>query len=127
MFELHDHSARVLSAWGGFRSAGISGTDNAVTRPPAARTYSASRNLSMIAEEATLCEAASPIYDKRLQRARHEGRRCSMTTNPNTSIHDLRLRQGSPATKQTGSHTAGSLVAAAFIVAVSFIARRFYR
>ncbi|MEG0015100.1 MAG: hypothetical protein RR178_08490 [Gordonibacter sp.] len=50
-----------------------------------------------------------------------------MTTNPNTSIHDLRLRQGSPATKQTGSHTAGSLVAAAFIVAVSFIARRFYR
>ncbi len=50
-----------------------------------------------------------------------------MTMNPNTNINDLQPQKVSPTTKQEESRTAGSLAAAAFIVVVSFIARRFYR
>lgn len=45
-----------------------------------------------------------------------------MTRNPNTSVDDLHV---GPSRKE--ALTAGSLVAAAFMLVVSFIARRFYQ
>ncbi|WP_162610905.1 hypothetical protein [Gordonibacter sp. An230] len=45
-----------------------------------------------------------------------------MTRNPNTSIADLRAHPN-----RRKAPTAGSLAAAAFALAVSFIARKLYR
>lgn len=45
-----------------------------------------------------------------------------MTRNPNTSVNDLHMK-----TDRKEALTAGSLVAAAFMLFVSFIARRFYQ
>lgn len=50
-----------------------------------------------------------------------------MTRNPNTSIEDLYPGKNSIAHNQAGSRTVGSLAAAAFVIIVAFIARRFYR
>ena len=50
-----------------------------------------------------------------------------MTRNPNTSIADLQPVSAARITAKADSRTLGSLLAAGFILAVSFIARHFYR
>lgn len=50
-----------------------------------------------------------------------------MTMNPNTRTSDLQTAANATPSGKTSRTTAGSLIAAAFILVVSFIANRFYQ
>ncbi|MDN4471285.1 MULTISPECIES: hypothetical protein [Gordonibacter] len=50
-----------------------------------------------------------------------------MTRNPNTSIADLHPTDAVHTTSKADPRTLGSLLAAGFIIVVSFIVRHFYQ
>lgn len=50
-----------------------------------------------------------------------------MTRNPNTSIADLQPADADRTASKAAPRTLGSLLAAGFIVVVSFIVRHFYQ
>ncbi|GAA6489240.1 hypothetical protein K270103H11_18070 [Gordonibacter urolithinfaciens] len=68
---------------------------------------------------------ASPIPESNHERARWEALR--MTRNPNTNIADLHPADAARTASKADHRTLGSLLAAGFIIMVSFIVRHFYQ